>query len=44
MGRVNIEIPEEIHKKMKSVCALKSTTIIDYINVALKEKLQREKL
>ena len=44
MGRVNIEIPDNAHRKMKSVCALKGLTIIDYINEALKEKLNREKV
>ncbi|MEM4337072.1 MAG: plasmid partition protein ParG [Candidatus Woesearchaeota archaeon] len=31
MTRINIEIPDEIHKKIKIACAIKGTTIKDYI-------------
>jgi hypothetical protein len=44
MGHVNMLIPDEIHKKMKVVCAQKEMTIIDFINSALREKLSREKM
>jgi|GEM_PF-3512244 hypothetical protein len=44
MGRVNIEIPDEIHRKVKSLCALRETTLIDFINAALREKLAKEKI
>lgn len=43
MGRVNIEIPDEVHKRMKSVSALKDVTLIEYINTAIEEKLKRMK-
>ncbi len=43
MGHVNIEVPDEIHRKMKVACAQKELTIIEFINAALREKLSREK-
>ncbi len=43
MGRVNIEIPEEIHKKMKIACAMKDKTVIEFINEAIAEKLKEKK-
>ncbi|MEM3126622.1 MAG: plasmid partition protein ParG [Candidatus Woesearchaeota archaeon] len=43
MGRVNIEINDELHKRMKVSCALKEKTIIDFVNKAIKEKLDKEK-
>jgi predicted HicB family RNase H-like nuclease len=42
MGRVNIEIPDEVHKKMKVVCAMRGITLIEFINEALEEKLKRK--
>lgn len=38
MARINVEIEEKLHKKMKIVCAMKNITIIDYINKAIQEK------
>ena len=43
MGRVNIEIPEEIHKKMKIACAMKDKTVIEFINEAIAEQLKEKK-
>ena len=43
MGRVNIEIDAELHKKLKIACALTGKTIQQTINEALSEKLKREK-
>ena len=43
MGRVNIEIEEELHKKMKIACAIKGVTIIEFINGAIAEKLKEKK-
>jgi len=42
MGRVNIEIEPEIHKKLKVVCALEEKTIQQLINELLKEKLKKK--
>jgi predicted HicB family RNase H-like nuclease len=41
LARVNVEINEELHKKMKVVCAMKGKTIIEFINEAIAEKLQK---
>ncbi len=43
MGNVNIELPEELHKKVKVVCALTSKTIIDFVSTSLEKKLGNEK-
>ncbi len=43
MGRINIIIEEELHKKLKVACALESTTIEKYINEALTDKLRKGK-
>jgi len=43
VGRVNIEIPEEIHKKMKIACAMKDKTVIEFINEAIAEQLKEKK-
>ena len=42
MGRVNIEIEPESHKKLKVVCALEEKTIQQLINELLKEKLKKK--
>lgn len=42
MGRINIEINSELHKKLKITCAIKNITIIEYINQAVKEKNGRK--
>ncbi len=41
MTNVNIELPEELHKKLKVVCALDSITIKEYIVKTLEEKLKK---
>lgn len=43
MGRINIELDPELHKKLKILCAQKETTIQDYINKLLNEKLGSKK-
>lgn len=43
MGNINIELPEELHKKMKIACALNSKTIIDFVNGSLEKKIKDEK-
>lgn len=42
MGRVNIELDPEVHKKLKVVCALEEKTIQKIINELLKEKLKKK--
>ncbi|MBT3406127.1 hypothetical protein HN419_03070 [Candidatus Woesearchaeota archaeon] len=41
MGRVNIEITDELHKKLKIACITNEKTIEKFINEAVKEKLKR---
>jgi predicted HicB family RNase H-like nuclease len=43
MARINVEIDPEIHKKAKLNCVLQNKTLIQYINEALEEKLDRDK-
>ncbi len=43
MGRINIEIPDEEHRRAKAVSALKGITLVEYINLAIEEKLKRDK-
>jgi hypothetical protein len=43
MARVNIEIPDELHKKVKVACAVKEKTLIEFINEAVAEKLKEKK-
>ncbi len=42
MGRVNIEISDDLHKKAKVACAMKDITLIQFINQAIDEKLKRK--
>ena len=42
MGRVNIEIDPEVHKKLKVVCALEEKTIQQIINDLLKDRLKKK--
>jgi len=44
MGRVNIEIPDELHKQAKVFCAANSITLIQLINQAIEDRLKREKI
>ena len=44
MSRVNIEIPDELHKRVKIACAVDSMTLIDFINKAVEDRLKREKI
>jgi predicted HicB family RNase H-like nuclease len=43
MSRVNIEIPDELHKKVKVACAVNSKTLIEFVNEAIEEKVKRDK-
>ena len=44
MGRINIELDNEIHKKLKILCAVKEKTIQEYLNELLEEKLKKQKV
>lgn len=43
MTRVNIDIPDELHKKAKVVCALKGTTLTEYLIGTISTDLKRKK-
>ena len=43
MTNVNIEIPDELHKKVKIKCAVDEMTLKEFIVKALEEKLKRKK-
>ncbi len=43
MARINIEIDDEVHKKARLNCVLQNKTLIQYINEALKEKIEKDK-
>ena len=38
MGRINIQLDNKLHTKLKIVCTIKNTTLEKYINQALEEK------
>lgn len=44
MGRINIEIEDEIHKKVKAYSAMRGKTLIQFINESIDERLKREKI
>ncbi|MBW3022495.1 hypothetical protein KY308_00120 [Candidatus Woesearchaeota archaeon] len=39
MTRVNIILPEELHKKIKVMCAVEGSTIKEYIKEVLDKKI-----
>ena len=43
MTNINIEIPDELHKKIKIQCAIDELTLKDFVVVALEEKLKGNK-
>ena len=43
MTNVNIEISDELHKKVKIQCAVEEKTLKDFIAEALEERLKRTK-
>ena len=43
MPRINIEVEAELHKKAKINSLLHNTTLIQYINEAIQEKVDRDK-
>ena len=43
MTRINIEVEVELHKKAKLNSLLHNKTLIEYINDAIKEKVDRDK-
>lgn len=43
MAGVNIQIPDELHRKAKIVSALRGITLKDYIIKALEDRVAKEK-
>ena len=41
MTNINIEIPDELHKKVKIQCAIEEKTLRDLIIEALEERLKK---
>jgi hypothetical protein len=44
MARINIEIDNDIHKKAKINSIFEGITLIEYVNLSIKEKLKKEKI
>ncbi len=42
MTRINIEINDELHKKAKLNALLQNKTLIEYVNEALREKINND--
>jgi len=42
MARINIEIDDEVHKKAKLNSISQNKTLIQYINEAVKEKVEKD--
>ena len=42
MTRINIEIPEDLHKKAKVKCVIESISLIQLINKAVENKVKKE--
>ena len=42
MGRINIEIPADVHRKAKVYCAENGITLIEFIAKAIEEKLRKK--
>tara|TARA_Y100000034_G_C6832689_1_gene376016 strand:+ start:268 stop:405 length:138 start_codon:yes stop_codon:yes gene_type:complete len=43
MTRVNIEVENELHKKAKLTSLLENKTLIEFINEAIEEKVEKSK-
>ncbi|MBI2508223.1 3-hydroxyacyl-CoA dehydrogenase [Candidatus Woesearchaeota archaeon] len=43
MTRVNIEVEDELHKKAKLAAVLENKTLIEFINDAIREKVEKGK-
>ncbi len=41
MTNINIEIPDELHKKAKVKCAIEEMSIKDFVIKAIEEKLKK---
>ena len=42
MGNINIELPEDVHKRLKAYCVLHDLTIQAFVTKALERRLKKE--
>ena len=42
MGRINIELDEDIHRKAKAHCALEGITLARFVEQSLRNKVEKE--
>lgn len=42
MVNINIELPNDLHKKLKILCAMNSTSIKEFINKSIEEENGKE--
>ena len=42
MTNINIEIPDDLHKKTKIRCAIEEVTLKDFIIKAIEEKIKKK--
>ena len=43
MANINIELPEELHKRLKIACAMKGISIKDFVTAALSSDQENAK-
>ncbi len=43
MGNINIEIPDDLHKRLKITAVKKDVTLKDFINDEIANRLRRKK-
>ena len=42
MGRINIEIPEKLHREAKVYCAANNITLIEFIQEVIEKKAKKK--
>jgi len=41
MGRINVRLEDDIHRRAKSISALRGETLVTYVNVAIEFKVKK---
>jgi Arc/MetJ family transcription regulator len=41
MGRINIEVDDDLHRQVKSVCALQAINLREFVNDALRAYVKK---
>ena len=44
MGNINIDIPEELHRKIKVICAMNEISIRDFLVKSLAERIGKKEV